>query len=137
MWGTVKNFLFASFETSWRIEGPANSNMQLMRELAKQNSFEILMDEESQIGFICRVWSLPILYSISSFEKITCTLKQVTPHRCYLTVKFITAKVIVIGFFTLWAFGFAFAAYVEKEFFYLLFIPLSYAVGTRFGYLTQ
>ena len=88
MWIFINKLLFTSYEKEWRIEGPADTNMTLMREFAKQSSFNIFLDEESEFGFVCRIWNLPSILHLGNFSKIACKLKQVAPHRCYLTVKF-------------------------------------------------
>jgi hypothetical protein len=88
MWKFINKLFFTSYEKEWRIEGPADTNMTLMREFAKQSSFNIFLDEKSQFGFVCRIWNLPSILNLGNFAKIACKLKQVTPHRCYLTVKF-------------------------------------------------
>ena len=45
MWKFINKLLFTSYEKEWRIEGPADTNMTLMREFAKQSSFNIFLDE--------------------------------------------------------------------------------------------
>ena len=126
--------MFPQLETTWRIEGPAETNMELMRELAKQKSFEVLMDEESQVSFICRIRDLPSIFHMGKFGKIICKLKQVAPHRCYLTIQFKTMSYSIVIFNSLIALGLALAAYINREYFFLLLIPIAYALGTRFAY---
>lgn len=132
MWDWFKTIFLPHCEKTWRIEGPADTNMQLMRELGRQESFSQFQDEEKRVSFTCSMRRLPSVYTLLSFSHIECALAKVAPHRCYLTVRFKTAEYMAFFFSSFISLTAFFAFLAEGRYLSLLVIPVLHAILVRF-----